>query len=127
VSLQGRPDKICSNFEKSITCKMVEALMQRHKFGKLFRRGLFVAAIILISGSASASPQWNVNFDSATSGQPPPTATAVPGVVHTAITSMTVSGAGNSLLVQNSFTAGSAILSSKPVVITQIVDGAWKM
>lgn len=75
-------------------------------------------AAVVVVGMLCAAPAWagsvfNVNFDGMTSGAAPQTAAASKDLVNTKPTSVK-----NSVLVQDSFTAGTATLANKPVVMT---------
>jgi len=105
--------------------------MQKFQVLQLFNgrllAGLIAAAIITMGFTAFSTPKWGVNFNDATTDQAPPVATVAPGEVHTKITDVSISGVGNTILVKNSFAAGTATLVDKPVVITQTSDGVWEM
>ncbi|MFH1614071.1 MAG: PEP-CTERM sorting domain-containing protein [Planctomycetota bacterium] len=71
-------------------------------------------AVLVLSPVVSAIPLWNVNFNDDTVGTAPAIAAATAGIVNTKPTYLLPSTA--TILVQNSFTGGSASLSDKPVV-----------
>ena len=75
--------------------------------------------VVAVCSAVGAVPLWDVDFGSMTVGQPPDVAAATPGVVNTQPTGLDVSG-GNSILVQSSFTGGSATLSDQPVVFSHV-------
>lgn len=94
------------------------AFVARLKRSKLVRGFLPVLIALGMSGPLQGVPLWDINFSGDTVGQPPSTSSATAGVVNTQPTSVVQGGGGNSTLVQESFTAGSATLADKPVVIT---------
>jgi hypothetical protein len=93
------------------------AFLAAFKQSKLQRGVLSVLLTLGMSGPLHAVPLWDVNFANDTVGQRPATNAATAGVVNTRPTATSVS-TGASLLVQESFTAGSAVLSNKPVVFS---------
>ncbi len=72
-----------------------------------------------------ATPLWDIDFSSNhfTAGQPPATGTAVAGAINDRPTGYTTGSAGNSVLVQESFTAGSTTMTGQPVVMTRAYEG----
>lgn len=64
---------------------------------------------VLISGSLYSVPQWELDFSSVTSGDPPPIATYQNGVVNT-LGQTIVPGDPGQLTLQSTFTIGSASL-----------------
>lgn len=91
---------------------------------KIFRSLLCVVALISFVSKLEAVPQWNIIFNSMTLNSPPATQSAIAGQVNTYPTSVAQGGSGNSVLVQSSFTSGSASLSATPVVFTHTTDGS---
>lgn len=82
-----------------------------------------VAASLAVLGifyPVSAIPLWNVDFNHMPTGAPPVIATAAGGVVNTNPTALTIEGSNNTVVVQDSFTAGSATLADRPLVWTQV-------
>lgn len=67
-----------------------------------------------------AVPLWDVDFNHMPTGAPPVLATAVGGVVNTNPSSLAITGNLNSMIVQDSFTAGTATLADRPLVWTQV-------
>jgi len=91
--------------------------IQPTKQSKLARGFLAVLIALGMSGPVQAGPLWDVDFSSDTAGFRPTTNAAVAGVVNTRPTGITVQ-TGASVLVEESFTAGSASLTNNPVVFT---------
>ena len=85
---------------------------------------LTVGILAVAAGSLQAIPLIDVDFDAMTAGVAPPTAAYVPGGTITNPTYIYDVIAPSSILVQNSFTAGSATLSSKPCVLTDSTTAA---
>lgn len=83
----------------------------------------FAATTLAVLGvfyTASAVPLWNVDFNHMPTNAPPVIAAAVGGIVNTNPTSLLISGSSNTVVVQNSFVAGSATLNDRPLVWTQV-------
>jgi len=86
---------------------------------------IVVTAALAVCGffyPALAVPLWNVDFNHMPTGVPPVLATAVGGIVNTNPSTLTISGSLNSVIVQDSFTAGTAALTDKPIVWTQVAQ-----
>lgn len=84
---------------------------------------LSVSVVVLCATGVLAIPKWNVDFNGMTTGQQPQTASYTYGTLNTKPTGMSGASTNNTILVQSSFTAGSATLSSKPVVFSHLDAG----
>ena len=62
---------------------------------------------------ALAVPLWDVDFNHMPTGAPPVLATAVGGILNTNPSALTIVGNLNSVIVQDSFTAGTATLATR--------------
>lgn len=83
----------------------------------------FVVAVLVVLGmfyTASAVPLWDVNFKHMATNAPPLIAAAVGGIVNTNPTALGIVGSSNTVVVQDSFVAGSAVLADRPLVWTQV-------
>jgi hypothetical protein len=85
-------------------------------------KSILAGAVISCSGylQVQAVPLWDVNFDSMTAGVAPTfVATATAGVTNTSPTAVGTT-AGGTTLVQENFTAGTAILAGNAAVLTKL-------
>lgn len=82
---------------------------------------IILLVYLIITHAAFGIPRWNVTFNGMTTSQTPTYTAAVQGQINSQPTDPVLQ-TGGTILVQSSFTAGSANLSDTPVVFTHTTN-----